>query len=114
MILKKCTACGKFYRYCSASKCPECRAKSAQIKRSRDKIYNSRIRDRETDKFYHSAAWKRLSKVVLARAGYKCALCGGLATEVHHIEDVRTAPGKRLDPSNLTALCTSCHNKQRT
>lgn len=113
MILKKCTVCGKFFQYNGHSKCPECAEKTAKNRRQNDKIYNQKYRNKESDRFYHSAEWKRLSKLVLARANYRCAVCGGLATEVHHIKEVRECPEKRLDPSNLMPLCTSCHNKQR-
>lgn len=47
-------------------------------------------------------SWRR--GVVLADAGFVCALCGGTATEVDHIlrgDDHRFA--------NLQALCGSCH-----
>ena len=37
-----------------------------------------------------------------------------VATEVHHIEPIRTAAGweRRLDQSNLVVLCPACHNKR--
>lgn len=34
------------------------------------------------------------------------------AKEVHHIEKVKDRPGKRLDMSNLRALCKVCHNRR--
>lgn len=125
MLIKTCTKCGKIFQFNGHSLCPGCAAEAeedrkqykAQHKEKRDKDrdreYNRHIRDKETDRFYHSAKWKRLSKVVLMRAHYLCAECGGLASEVHHIIEVRDAPDKRLDITNLIPLCTSCHNKKR-
>ena len=39
-----------------------------------------------------------------------CA-CGKPSRIVHHIEHVRANPARRLDPSNLIALCWSCHER---
>ncbi len=105
-IFKYCTECKKLMQYNGKSLCTDCEAK-------RQTTYNKNKRDRKADRFYHSKQWKSLSKAVLAKAGYKCALCGGLAVEVHHIQDVRTHPQLRLMPSNLMPLCTACHNSQR-
>lgn len=106
MILKFCTRCKQAFLFCPNSLCPDCREKyNAQ--------YNQYQRDKRADKFYHSAAWKAMSKAVLAKANYKCAICGGLAVEVHHIKEIRTDWDKRFDPDNLMPLCTACHNAQR-
>ena len=112
MIMKPCTQCRKLFAYNGHSRCNECEAKSADRK-VEQRIYNQRYRNNESDKFYHSAAWKRLSKTVLINAHYRCAQCGKLATEVHHIVEITDDWNRRLDISNLVPLCTSCHNKQR-
>lgn len=114
MIIKRCTKCGKYFPYCSSSLCPECR--EVRQRKQSDKLYNQKIRNKETDRFYHSRAWKELSKRILLKAnaiGQGCAVCHGLATEVHHIEEVKDCPEKRLDESNLIPLCTKCHNSMR-
>lgn len=111
MIIKSCTKCGGFFRDNGTGRCEKCR--KSDDKKENDKIYNQRYRNKHSDKFYHSAQWKRLSKAVLAKASYKCADCGGLATEVHHIVEINDDWSKRFDLSNLVPLCTSCHNKQR-
>lgn len=111
MLIKKCTRCGKLFPYHTGSLCPAC--VSDADRRDNDKIYNQRYRNKQSDRFYHSAEWKRLSKVVLAKAQYRCAECGGLAVEVHHIIPVRDDWSKRLDIHNLVPLCTSCHNRKR-
>ena len=105
-IVKYCTRCGKLIPYTGKSLCPDCQSK-------RQQRYNKYERDQKADRFYHSKEWKKLSKAVLAKAGYRCAVCGGLATEVHHIKEVRTHWRLRFDANNLMPLCTSCHNLQR-
>lgn len=90
--------------------CDECREK---YNKNQSREYNRFRRDRRADKFYHSKEWKVLSKLVLLKADYKCAECGGLATEVHHKKAVADDWDERLNVDNLVALCTACHNKQR-
>lgn len=69
--------------------------------------------------FYHSQAWKDVRRQVLDRDHYRCQVCkraGRLtvADTVHHIVPVRVDWSKRLDPSNLEAICRECHNKEHT
>lgn len=111
MIIKYCAKCGKSMTYNGHSMCTECQAKYSRQYQSR--VYNKTKRNKKTDRFYHSKSWKKLSKYVLMKANYVCADCGGLATEVHHEQSVADNWARRLDPSNLTPLCTSCHNRRR-
>lgn len=113
MLLKKCPKCGRFYQLNGKSCCNECDAAGGQDRKENDRIYNQRYRNKQSDRFYHSSAWKKLSKLVLMKAHYRCAECGGIATEVHHIVEISKDWSKRLDISNLMPLCTSCHNKKR-
>lgn len=113
MLSKYCTKCNRMMPYNGRNICDECSLKMQESRKDTDRLYNQRIRNRISDKFYHSKEWKNLSKMVLARAGYKCEICGRLAVEVHHINPISTNWDKRFDIDNLTALCTSCHNKQR-
>jgi 5-methylcytosine-specific restriction endonuclease McrA len=64
------------------------------------------------DPFYASNEWRELRRAVL-RANPVCAVpgCGGRATHVDHIRS-RRAGGAALDPSNLQALCHSCHSRK--
>lgn len=105
-IYKYCCKCGKLIPYTPRSLCTNCLNK-------RQSDYNRFQRDKKSDRFYHSRQWKALSKTILAKANYKCALCGGLAVEVHHIKDIRSHWELRLDSDNLIPLCTACHNAQR-
>lgn len=110
MIVKYCTKCKKVMAYNGHSMCDECRK---EYEKSQSREYNRFRRNRRSDNFYHSKEWKDLSRLVLARANYRCADCGGLAVEVHHEVEISECWEKRFDISNLTPLCTSCHNKRR-
>ena len=113
MLNKYCTKCGKLMIYNGRNLCDECLSKVNEIRKDNDRIYNRRIRNKKSDQFYHSKEWKTLSKIVLAKADYKCAICGGLAVEVHHIKEINVDWNERFNLNNLMPLCTSCHNKQR-
>lgn len=113
MLSKYCTKCGKLIEYNGRNLCNECLLKVNESRKANDNIYNKRVRDKKSDKFYHSKEWKNLSKIVLAKAEYKCAVCGGLAVEVHHIKPISTNWNERFNLDNLMPICTSCHNKQR-
>ncbi len=39
------------------------------------------------------------------------AYCGKRAELVDHIVNVKAAPWRQLDPSNLQSLCWGCHNR---
>lgn len=60
--------------------------------------------------------WRELREAVLA-AEPNCRECARRGIErpakmVDHIETVRDAPERRLDPSNLQPLCWACHQKK--
>ena len=57
----------------------------------------------------YDAAWVKLRADFLA-VYPSCKRCGGKADLVDHIKTIREAPHRRLDPTNLQALCTSCHS----
>ena len=119
MLLKACPRCRKLIPYASAY-CAGCKSiveeeKCATLE-ERKKKWNARYnqkRDRKYLRFYASTDWKRTSKAKLQEVGYRCEECGGLAVEVHHINPIQTDSGweRRLDWSNLKALCLGCHNK---
>ena len=56
--------------------------------------------------------WSKLSRRHLAQHPM-CAVayCGKRAELVDHIVNVKAAPYRRLDPSNLQSLCWGCHNR---
>ena len=55
----------------------------------------------------------KIRKELLEKQGFKCAICGKLAVEVHHIKPISTNWNERFNLDNLMPICTSCHNKQR-
>lgn len=64
----------------------------------------------------YDRAWQQLRAHFLAMHPW-CVDCdaAGIATEsveVHHEQPIAEAPHRRLDPTNLTALCKSCHSKR--
>jgi 5-methylcytosine-specific restriction protein A len=81
MALKPCITCGRPSR---GSHCPE-----------------------HTRRNGSTRAWRSVRSIILARDRYACQLCGGTATEVDHIR--RVADGGSDHPSNLRALCHTCH-----
>ncbi|MHA2700696.1 HNH endonuclease [Streptococcus agalactiae] len=68
--------------------------------------------DRKVKQFYNSKAWRETSKVVLLKADYVCAMCGGEATMTDHIISVKKDWSKRLDWNNLQASCKACNDSK--
>lgn len=66
--------------------------------------------------FYHSRAWKRLSRAFLLSRNYICERCGKPAEIAHHKKHLTAAnvldPDISLNPANLEALCMDCHNAE--
>ena len=64
--------------------------------------------------FYHSRAWRKLSKAFLMSKYYICERCGQPAEIAHHREYLTAEnvndPEIALNPKNLEALCQNCHN----
>ena len=64
--------------------------------------------------FYHSKAWRKLSKAFLMSKNYICERCGQPAEIAHHRQYLTAEnlldPGVSLNPANLEALCLNCHN----
>lgn len=120
MLLKACNRCGNLIPY-GATYCNECRPivqaeREVRIRESRlksNKAYN-KTRDPKLTQFYNSIEWRTLSAKRLADDGYICAWCKGIASEVDHIQEIRTPEGwaRRFDYSNLRSLCHDCHDKR--
>ena len=71
---------------------------------------------RKSDKFYCSAAWRKLRQAVLNEKPL-CKHCEArgivtAASEVHHIKRRRDYPELSLVRSNLEALCKPCHSSE--
>ncbi len=82
-------------------RCPLCSAQAA-------KRYNALQRDKEAEKFYKSAAWKKVRGIHLARQPL-CVECGRPAKIVDHIQEIRDG-GAKLSDENLQSMCVACHN----
>lgn len=86
--------------------------------------------DKETKKFYNSKQWKIKRIEILERDCYECCDCRKrlkdaaengtylapekrkiqMATEVHHVKELKEHPELGLDDDNLISLCCGCHN----
>ncbi len=58
--------------------------------------------------------WQRFRRGILAERPL-CQDCAAsdrviAATDVHHVRKLRDRPDLRLDPDNVMALCSSCHD----
>jgi 5-methylcytosine-specific restriction endonuclease McrA len=85
MALKPCIKCG---RITTGSKCPACRRNSPYI----------------------TPSWRQLSLLVIQRDG-ACVQCGSTHyLSAHHIR--AREHGGADHPSNLVALCASCHGRE--
>jgi len=76
-----------------------------------DRQYNQFERDKESQKFYESVAWRRLRRIKL-ETNPLCEDCGKVkATTADHIVPIKQG-GAALDIANLQSLCGSCHSKK--
>ena len=62
----------------------------------------------EYDRYIHSAAWRRKADARLKMDGHVCQVCGGAATDVHHLTYDRFGNEEMGD---LVSLCRRCHKK---
>ena len=80
---------------------------------------------KESEPFYHTAAWRRLREQIISRQGGMCAECmeemrlGYIrkprrAAMVHHIIPYKERPDLALDEGNLVALCYKHHEEHHT
>lgn len=105
MLLTKCGSCGRLHR--QGTKCP--------CQKGRHKDYDKARRDKDRAAFYHSGAWLKMQKFIMARAGgcdeYIRHLTGRLvpASIVHHIVPIADRPDMGLSESNLIAVSPATH-----
>lgn len=96
-----CPLHGLWNKTTEQTKCPKCKTANA-------KEYDKKYRNKEHDKFYHSAAWKRVRKLQLDKEPF-CVECGKTANTVDHKKAIKDG-GAKLDIGNLQSMCGSCHN----
>lgn len=119
MIYKLCRRCQKTITYPNTY-CKTClsiaekeREDNIKINKKRsNQAYNLK-RDKKYVRFYQSTDWKMLALKYMQDKQYRCELCNQIATQVHHVVEIKTLEGwqKRLEYSNLMCLCGQCHNK---
>lgn len=115
-LYKTCGRCGRVIAYPS-NYCEDCQGSvdedRAAIERRSNRRYNQQ-RDKKYVRFYNNREWRTLSSVYMQDKQYQCEGCGGIATEVHHVDPIQTDTGwlRRLDYDNLMAVCVDCHNEQ--
>lgn len=83
-------------------------------------------REKETDPFYWTGAWKRARQAALDRDHGLCVWCRRAgryridrhgrrwpvkADMVHHIKPKKDYPELALELDNLVSLCDGCHDK---
>ena len=80
-----------------------------RVKRSDDNRPNANARG------YCSAAWLKTRKLVVARDGGICQMCGCIVTEMAQIDHiVEKAKGGTEAMSNLRLLCLPCHSSRHS
>lgn len=85
---------------------------------ARNNYYDKKIRqgkDKKYTEFYHSIEWKKTKALALSVNYGLCQHCLKnkkikTAEMVHHIIPIKEDWNKRLELSNLIALCNQCHN----
>lgn len=120
MLLKPCNRCGNLIPY-GSTYCKECtpiveaerESRRLEAKREGDRRYN-KTRDPKYTRFYNGTEWRVLSAKYTQDKGYRCEVCGAMATQVHHKKPIQTPDGweLRLDYNNLELLCIHCHNER--
>lgn len=106
MLMKVCSRCGKKIE---ATKTCEC-------SKSRHKVYDREYRNKDNAEFYHSKAWKQLTKLCKLKANgldlYELEVNGKIVkgTLSHHIEELENNKDRALDITNLIWVSEKTHN----
>ena len=106
MLMKICGKCGKKIE---ATKTCECN-------KSRHKVYDRECRNKDNAEFYHSKAWKQLTKLCKLKANgldlYELEVNNKIVkgTLSHHIEELEEARDRALDITNLIWVSEKTHN----
>lgn len=102
-------------RRCAETLCKEL-VRTSRCQRHRKERNATAQRDRGTDPFLVSSAWRKLRAVYVKRHPLcqRCLEAGRTeaATEVHHVRKRADYPELALDWNNLEALCKPCHSRE--
>lgn len=82
-----------------------------------NRYYDKYQRDKRSNSFYHSMAWKKVRKLAILNSNGLCVRCFDnnrlvQGYIVDHIIPVKEDWSKRLELDNLQYLCLACHNKK--
>jgi 5-methylcytosine-specific restriction endonuclease McrA len=72
--------------------------------------YENNRPPRQHNRFYYTSEWKKARKEFLLEHPI-CVCCGRPAVIVDHVVPIKDG-GDPLEPSNLQALCWSCHSRK--
>lgn len=106
MLMKICGKCGKkigINEVCSCTK-------------ERHKVYDREFRNKDNAEFYHSKAWKQLTKLCKLKANgldmYELEVNGKIVkgSLSHHIEELEENRDRGLDITNLIWVSEKTHN----
>lgn len=91
----------------AARPCPEPECRNLTTKRGGCDVHRRQSQAR--DRAVYDAEWTAFASAYLAKHRL-CERCHGRrSAEVHHVVSVAIAPHRRLDPTNVKALCHPCH-----
>ena len=99
--------------YAAGGYCPAHISEMPAEHREKHRRYDQRNRDKDSKRFYNSAAWLRARSIKLENSPF-CQLCTTPtpAVDVHHLKAVKIASSaERIDQKNLMSLCKECHTK---
>lgn len=105
MLYKICCRCGKKIKQGEQCKC----------KKKRHRAYDREHRNKESASFYHSKAWKELTKLCKLKANgldlYELETNNKVVkgTLSHHIEELQDNRDRALDISNLIWISDKTH-----
>ena len=86
------------------SRCAECTARRRSATRKPDTRPSAAARG-------YDATWRRFRRSFL-RAHPLCVVCGGIATEVDHIDGQGPLGPRGYDPANCAAMCHADHARK--
>ncbi|MGE7932128.1 HNH endonuclease [Viridibacillus arvi] len=82
-----------------------------------NRYYDKHHRDKRSNSFYHSTAWRKARQLAILESRGMCVSCFNdnrlvPGYIVDHIIPIKVNWLKRLDLDNLQYLCKACHNKK--
>ncbi|GAA0863564.1 HNH endonuclease signature motif containing protein [Paraclostridium tenue] len=114
-LMKCCARCQKIIPI-GNTYCNDCNKLYIKTKREGYKYYNKNRRDKESQSFYNSKAWRTIATQIKLRDKCLCLVC--LSKDkikykdvIHHIVPIKENKELSLTPKNLISLCDKCHKQ---